>query len=162
MASALINNLFHQPRPPRLKTACAVLLNPHMFPILIIEDDEYFLQLLETVFATEGYEVHGAVDGKEGFEIAKQVEPAVIIADLWMPKKEGLETIRLVRQHLPESYIIAMSGQPMLANISLFKLARDAGADATILKPFLPSEITNLVTELLHGVKSAATNGNHL
>lgn len=133
-----------------------------MFPILIIEDDECFLKLLETIFAAEGYQVYVAADGKEGFELAKQFEPAVIIADLWMPRKEGLETIRLIRQQLPESHIIAMSGQPMLANVSLFKLARDAGADATILKPFLPSEITALVTELLHGVRSAATNGNHL
>lgn len=133
-----------------------------MFPILIIDDDECFLKLLETIFVAEGYQVHAALDGKEGFALAQKFEPEVIIADLWMPKKEGLETIRLVRKHLPESRIIAMSGQPMLANVSLFKLARDAGADATILKPFLPSEITTLVMELIHDVKSAATNGNHL
>jgi DNA-binding response OmpR family regulator len=133
-----------------------------MFPILIIEDDEYFLKLLETIFIAEGYQVHGALDGKEGFALAQKFEPEVIIADLWMPKKEGLETIRLARKHLPGCHIIAMSGQPMLANVSLFKLAREAGADATILKPFLPSEITTLVTQLMCGEKSAATNGNHL
>src|SRR5690348_5203285 len=99
-----------------------------MFPILIIDDDECFLKLMETIFAAEGYQVHAALDGKEGFALAQQFEPEVVIVDLWMPKKEGLETIRLVRKHLPESRIIAMSGQPMLANVSLFKLARDAGA----------------------------------
>src|SRR5688572_16996804 len=110
-----------------------------MFPILIIEDDELFLKALQTIFVEEGHQVFVATNGKDGLALAKEHGPFVIITDIWMPKREGLETIRLMRDALPTSHIIAISGQPMLANVSLFALARKAGADATLLKPFLPS-----------------------
>ena len=131
-----------------------------MFPILIIEDDECFLKLLETIFVAEGYQVHVALDGKHGCALADAYEPSGS-SSIWMPKREGLESIRIIRRLLPESRIIAMSGQPMLADVSLFKLAREAGADATILKPFLPIE-TRPFRQSMRGETSAATNGNHL
>src|SRR5436190_17073414 len=122
-----------------------------MAPILIIDDDEGIRLFLDRVFSVEGHSTYMAADGKEACVIAAEAQPDIVIADLWMPKREGLETIRLIRDVAPQAIIIAISGRPVLANVSLFKIAKAEGATAALLKPFTREEIVKLVDELLVG-----------
>jgi DNA-binding response OmpR family regulator len=120
-----------------------------MARIVIIDDDEAMLSFLQRFLSSEGHEVHSATDGKEGAELALRVDADLVITDLWMPTTEGLETVRRVKQLVPKSRIVMMSGRPVLGKVSFFYIAKLTGADATIQKPFTGEEMIVLVHDLL-------------
>ena len=128
--------------------------------ILVIDDDDDLRGLLVRTLASEGYLVHEAENGRTGCELAEALQPDVVLVDLWMPVQEGTETIRRLRAMLPQAKIIAMSGRPMLGEISLFRIARREGANAAVAKPFSPYEMVNIVDDLIAGAPNAATNGS--
>ena len=70
--------------------------------ILIIDDEERIRAILAALLKDEGYTVEVARDGFEGIEKAKMFQPAVLIADLQMPRMDGMETIARVREHFPD------------------------------------------------------------
>jgi DNA-binding response OmpR family regulator len=102
--------------------------------ILLIEDDELLRSVLAAVLTQAGYVVAEAGDGKKGLELARSLRPHLVITDLVMPEKEGIETIRELRHGRPEVPIIAMSGAA--AASSYLALAGKLGARRTLLKPF--------------------------
>lgn len=73
-----------------------------MKKILIVEDDELLLGVLSSQFEEHGYEVITAVDGIDGFDKFKSLHPDVIIADIVMPKKTGLEMLEMIHHTFPE------------------------------------------------------------
>ncbi|HEX8310789.1 MAG TPA: response regulator [Chthoniobacteraceae bacterium] len=128
--------------------------------ILVIDDDADLRGLLARTLASEGYLVHEAENGRAGCELAEELQPDVVLVDLWMPVQEGLQTIRRIHAMLPKAKIITMSGRPMLGGISLFRIARREGANAAVAKPFSPYEMVKLVDDLIAGAPNAATNGS--
>ncbi|MCP3955776.1 MAG: response regulator, partial [Desulfobacterales bacterium] len=78
--------------------------------ILIIDDDIHVLAMLRKMLEREGYEIVVALDGNEGLRLYRENPTKLIITDLIMPEKEGLETIIELRQNFPDTRIIAMSG----------------------------------------------------
>lgn len=66
--------------------------------ILLIEDDDVQRKAFETKFSSEGFEVHLAKNGEEGLEVAIREKPDVLLLDLMMPKVDGIEFLKQLRE----------------------------------------------------------------
>lgn len=117
--------------------------------ILIIEDDDQVRELLKKILQSEGYAVISAVNGAEGLKLYEQSSPELIITDLIMPEKEGIETIRELKKLNPEVKIIAMSGGGTIDAGQYLMMAQRLGVSKTFKKPFRRNEILEAVSELL-------------
>ena len=109
-----------------------------MKKILIIEDDVSHLRMLQAVLNKEQYEVTAAQNGIEGCRLYYQEAFDLVISDIFMPEKEGLETITEIRDYHPEAKIIAISGGGSKSRFmvnDILKMAKDLGADAIMYKP---------------------------
>jgi DNA-binding response OmpR family regulator len=117
--------------------------------ILIIEDDFAIRDLILQTLTKAGYEVIGAEDGVEGLNLFRENNPELVITDIVMPQKEGLQTIIELRQASPTVKVIAMSGGGRYSNTDYLKLAQKFGARRTVTKPFMREEMLTAVREVL-------------
>ena len=81
-----------------------------MAKILVIDDDPSILTMLKKMLEREGYEVDTACNGSEGLDKIEDSPPDLLITDIVMPEKEGMELIFHLRRKKPELKIIAISG----------------------------------------------------
>ena len=112
--------------------------------ILVIEDEEVIRNLLTTILEAEGCSVKTAQNGKEAMHIFSTANFDIVITDMAMPEKDGVETIIEIRQLTPSVGIIAMSGAG--SSIKLLRLARAFDADTTLKKPFTRKELISAIT----------------
>jgi len=117
--------------------------------ILIIEDDRTIREVLRQILEHAGYEVMEASDGKEGISLYRERQADLIITDIIMPKKEGLETIVDLKADFPEVKIIAISGGGRLGPETYLELAGGFGANRLLNKPFGHEELLEAVQDLL-------------
>jgi DNA-binding response OmpR family regulator len=115
--------------------------------ILVIDDDEQLRGFLAEVLARAGYEVVCAEHGEEGVQCFKEQPFDLVITDLFMPEKEGCETIMELRGHAPQLRIIAMSGG--FRRVDCLPIAKRLGAQMTLQKPVLKKELLDAVSEVL-------------
>ncbi|HUH65513.1 MAG TPA: response regulator [Syntrophales bacterium] len=121
-----------------------------MSRILIIDDDEAVLSVLKDMLLREGYDVAEARDGVEGLRSFRSRPADLVITDIYMPEKEGLELIRDLRVASAGIRIIAMSGgSPAAPGFPTLTVADKLGADYTIEKPFTQKEMLCLVRRAL-------------
>jgi CheY-like chemotaxis protein len=104
--------------------------------VLVIDDDETIRVLLRTILEREGYRVVDAPDGAKGIRRYEESPTDLVITDLIMPGKEGIETIRDLRKEFPHIKIIAVSGGGRIGPESYLKMAKGVGALRTLSKPF--------------------------
>lgn len=121
-----------------------------MAKILIIEDEEDIRSLYKRLLHQAGHDVIEAADGDEGISLYRSELPDLIITDIIMPGKEGIETIMELRRDFPEVKIIAISGggQVLPGSVCL-QLAEKLGAAKTLAKPFSKQELLEAVGEIL-------------
>ncbi len=117
--------------------------------ILLIDDDEAFRNMLHKTLECAGYEVEDAVNGSHGLKLFRQRPPDLVITDLVMPDKEGLETIMELRREAPTLKLIAISGGGRMNPTLNLTMAEKFGARKTLAKPFSHQEILDAVAELL-------------
>ena len=122
-----------------------------MARIIVIDDEPYILLMLKKMLEKEGFEVEMATNGIEGSELYEKEPADLIITDIVMPEKEGLETIMDLRIKNPELKIIAISGGGRVDSREYLKSTQLLGADRTFQKPFKKDEIIKAVRELLEG-----------
>lgn len=122
-----------------------------MAKILVIDDEPYILLMIKKMLEQVGHRVDLASNGKEGLELLLTHSFDLLITDIVMPEKEGLETIREVRKKYPGLKIIAISGGGRLDSSEYLEPARYFGAEKIIKKPFQKGELLNAVNELLGG-----------
>ena len=122
-----------------------------MAEILIIEDDAEIRELLKTLLLRSGHTVREAQDGQEGIHSFRTTPADLIITDLIMPRKEGLETIIDLRQEFPDLLIIAISGGGRDAQENYLNTAKLCGASRIFHKPFENDALMAAVDELLGG-----------
>jgi len=120
-----------------------------MARILVIEDVEEVRDVIRRTLEAEGYEVVEASDGKEGIKLYREKQADLIITDIIMPDKEGIETIKELRQDFPDMKIIAISGGGRIGPFDYLNLAKQFGASRTLAKPFELKELVKIVRELL-------------
>ncbi|HEY2814938.1 MAG TPA: response regulator [Acidimicrobiales bacterium] len=116
--------------------------------VLVVDDDPVILKLLEVNFEMEGFTVILAHDGDEGIEVARSEQPDIIVSDIMMPKKSGLELVTEIKgdpatRDIP---IILLSAKAQNADV---RSGMEAGADDYITKPFEPLDLVDRVNRLL-------------
>lgn len=116
--------------------------------ILIIEDDELVVKILKFILNKEGYQLSVIKDGLSAVEQIHSINPDMVITDLLLPYKSGLEVIRFVKENFEKIPIIVLSalGEEEHSVSEVFKL----GADDFIAKPFNPNELVLRVKRLLN------------
>lgn len=120
-----------------------------MIKILVIEDDNSFRNVLVQMLTRAGYNVKQAGDGNQAVEVCRAFEPDLVLTDIIMPDKEGLETIQELLGISPYMKIIAMSGGGKFGPDSYLPLAQKLGAKATLQKPFMREELLSTIAEVL-------------
>ena len=117
--------------------------------ILVIDDDAQVLDAFHLVLEGEGYEVLKASDGNEGIKLHREDPVDLIITDLVMPEKEGIETIRELTAEFPEVKIIAISGCGRVTPGDYLPMAKLFGAKRTLAKPIERNDLVKTVKEVL-------------
>jgi len=121
----------------------------HMRKILIIDDNTAVRSTMARILELAGYETITAGDGNEGIIRMRQENPDLIITDIIMPEKEGIETIRQILNERPSAKIMAVSGGGRHANMDFLDAARKLGAIDVLEKPFEPDDLVNRVSRCL-------------
>jgi DNA-binding response OmpR family regulator len=124
-----------------------------MARILVIDDDPDTRAMLEQTLKPAGYEVISAADGWEGVMRYRTSPADLVITNLYMPKQDGLETIRVFRACFPEAAIIAMSGRPDSG--TMLSIAQTLATVEILRKPFVGDELIAVVGKAL-GAQSPA------
>ena len=117
--------------------------------ILLIDDEENFRCVLKQVLVNAGYEVVEASNGAEGIRYFNEKPADMIVTDIIMPEKEGIETIIELKKAYPDVKLIAMSGGGWYGTDIDFDMAKKLGA-RTLDKPFALQELLDAVNELLN------------
>jgi CheY-like chemotaxis protein len=117
--------------------------------ILIIDDEDQPRRMLQQVLTRAGYEVVEARNGNEGLQRFRARPTDLVITDILMPEKEGLETIIDIRREFPTAKIIAISGGGRAGNLHFLDVAQRLGAQRVLQKPFELQEMLAAVQELL-------------
>ena len=122
--------------------------------ILIIDDDAGMRRTVSRILATAGHEVIEASDGVEGVDLFRKNQPDVVVTDIIMPKKEGIETILDLRREHPSTLILVISGGATVPTESLVPLdylgmAKALGADGVLAKPFRAADLLQEIDNLL-------------
>ncbi len=122
--------------------------------VLIIEDDEDGRRAIAKLFAREDWKVLEAADGDSGVELALRNRPEVILCDLLMPKSNGFQVCRTIRQQLQPTKIIVVSGRDYAVDRAT---ALEAGADEFLLKPITWEALRESIDRLLIPQRPRAT-----
>lgn len=110
---------------------------PAQKSILVVEDDKILSQTLSYNLEREGYTVVTAVDGPAGLEMAREMQPDLIILDLMLPGMDGLSVCRILRREIDTPIIILTARSGEVDKI----VGLDSGADDYITKPFSLGEL---------------------
>ena len=122
-----------------------------MARILIIDDDDQFRTMLKTMLEKAGYnDIEEAANGSIGMKLFRQHPFDLVITDIIMPDKEGIEIIAELTRDYPRIKIIAMSGGGRIGPQSYLDMAKHLGASRTLAKPFKHSDLIDVVQELLN------------
>ena len=120
-----------------------------MRQILLVDDDEPFRAMLHKTLEKAGYHVTDAPDGKAALKLFPEHPCDLVITDLVMPEKEGLETIVELRRLHAGVKIIAISGGGRMNPLTNLVMARKLGARRTLAKPFSQKEVLEAVALVL-------------
>ena len=117
--------------------------------ILIIDDEPMIRHLAARILDRAGYRTISAANGIQGLALFRRERPALVITDLIMPEREGIETIRYIRREGANTPIIAISGGTLTGTADFLAMARELGATAILRKPFEPIDLLLLVERCL-------------
>ena len=116
-----------------------------MQKILLIDDEQDMLDILRYCLQAQGFEVHTALDGVEGFVRTKEIEPDLIIMDITMPSLDGWALLNLFKLECLATPVIVLSGRNDLKTAVEQEMKTDF-----FLKPFHTIDVINKVHELVH------------
>jgi DNA-binding response OmpR family regulator len=119
--------------------------------IVIADDDALTRTAYKSALQREGYTVHCAPDGEEATRLVERGGVSLLLLDILMPRKEGLETLIEMKRRFPGLIIIAMSAGGSRGDVDFLALATKFGADGILRKPFSPRELLSLMTDLKPG-----------
>jgi CheY-like chemotaxis protein len=120
-----------------------------MARILLIDDDDAVREVLQLMLAQLGHTTVAARDGEEALGLYHPAAHDLVITDLVMPGKGGIEVVKQLREKQPELKIIAMSGGGRPGSGANLSAAREAGASAVLAKPFTFTSLAALIGNLL-------------
>ncbi len=101
-----------------------------MAKVLVVDDEEYIVDLLSLLLEDDGHLPLAAFNGREALEIVRRERPALVIADVMMPLMDGEELVRAIKDDP------ALASTPVVLMSALGSLRRDTPADGFVAKPF--------------------------
>lgn len=116
-----------------------------MARILVVDDEPGIRQVIVNALVHEGHIVHEAAHGGEGLALLEREPFDLVILDIYMPTKDGLETLRMLRMSKPALKILAMSGVGQIGKFEPLKIAEKLGADCVLEKPFDIEQLSQMV-----------------
>ncbi len=115
-----------------------------MSKILVIDDSRSIINILDNYLSYEGYEVITAENGDKGIRLIEKYKPDLVVTDIIMPEKDGVEVTMYLKLYHPEIKVVAMSaGGTIHAEEHLLNIKK-LGADYVLEKPFTKEEILAL------------------
>lgn len=117
--------------------------------VLIVDDDDQIRGMLCETFTQAGYDILSASNGLEALDIVNELPCDIIVADILMPEKEGIEMIMELRLQRPDMPVIAMSGGGHVGAGKYLDIAERLGVKATFQKPFDRRKLLRAVKEIL-------------
>jgi DNA-binding response OmpR family regulator len=116
--------------------------------ILVVDDNEDLRTTIQALLQADGFDVAVAADGEAALSLHRARPADVVITDLFMPDKDGIETIIELKKLYPNVKIVAMSGWTSTQGSDYLQVAREIGASVTLQKPFDPLELSRVVRQL--------------
>ncbi len=116
--------------------------------VLVIDDDSFSRTLLRLILEEEGYAVTQARNGHEGLEYYGRTPTDLVVVDIFMPEKDGLETIFELKERFPRAKVLTVSGGGNFG-LEFLDVARQFGADDCLAKPFARAGLLAAVEALL-------------
>lgn len=116
--------------------------------ILVVDDDDAVRHSVRLALETRGYAVNEACDGEECVLLQDNCPHDIVIIDMIMPNKDGIETIRELKSKFPDLGILAMSGGSLHSKMDYLEVAVLFGATATLKKPFGGDELMSALNSL--------------
>ena len=120
-----------------------------MARILVLDDNKVFLTIAFDVLTNAGHEVQTVANTGNIEKILNNESYDLLITDIIMPEKEGIEIIMMAKEKYPAMKIIAITGMQMGDSFDLLKIAENIGAHGTLKKPFSNSQLVEKVTSLI-------------
>lgn len=122
-------------------------MNERRHRVLVVDDDLVIRQLIGINLELEGFEVHMAADGEEALRQAVEVMPDVVVLDVMMPRLDGLQVARRLREDARTQgmRLVLVSARAQAADL---QRGEDMGVDAYVTKPFEPDELVSVVRRL--------------
>ena len=118
--------------------------------ILVVDDDADIRAMIRDVLLEEGYEVDEGAEGGEAIRRFEEEAPAdLVLLDLYMPGKEGFETLREMRERWPDVPVVVVSGGGRVADTSILGVAKALGAVSCLAKPFSAEKLKETVRSAL-------------
>jgi DNA-binding response OmpR family regulator len=116
--------------------------------VCVIDDDARLREAICSILKHAGYTTVQADDGAVGLEVVARENPAVVLTDIVMPNREGIETIQLLKDKFPHIPVLAMSGSHSPGR-NYLEWAEAIGADDCVAKPFGPAELLRKIGALI-------------
>jgi two-component system alkaline phosphatase synthesis response regulator PhoP len=123
------------------------MMNKQTHKVLVVDDEEPILELLKYNLEKSGYEVRTAIDGMKAIDIAKKFIPDLVLLDIMMPKMDGVETCRIIRElpELQKTFVVFLTARSEeYSEVAAF----DVGADDYIMKPIKPRALMSRISAL--------------
>ena len=120
-----------------------------MSSVLVIDDSVEIREILQQMLKSLGHESREFEDGAQGVASYRAQRADVVLLDMFMPDKDGLETLRELRQADPDVRVIAMTGGGAFHNVGILKPASLMGARQLLFKPITLAELRNAITAVL-------------
>jgi len=120
--------------------------------ILVIDDEDQMRSMLRTMLERAGHTVLDAQDGKVGQSILSGQPVDLVITDILMPERDGLEIIRAIQRSAPGVKIIAISGGGRTGKLDFLEEAKEFGAHSVLHKPFGSKELMDAIEALQEDV----------
>ena len=120
-----------------------------MANVLLVEDEPLVLETLSSAIKSSGHTVVTASNGVLGLKRFAEQQFDLVVTDIIMPDKEGIEMILEMRRQKPDAKIVAISGGGRTGNVEFLKMAESFGAMATLKKPIRLAELLKVLSEYL-------------
>lgn len=116
--------------------------------ILAVDDEPNILMSIEFILEMEGYEVHTARDGEEALEVAERARPDLILLDINMPRKDGYEVCRMLREkpYMTGTKVIMLTAKGQTLEK---KKGLEVGADEYVTKPFNAEDLLEKIRKMI-------------
>jgi DNA-binding NtrC family response regulator len=124
-----------------------------MSNILVIDDDDQVRAYFKILLEENGYSVDTAENGLKGMNRLKEKQYSIVILDLLMPEKEGMETLMEMKKTMPEIKVITVSGGGKIGPESYLSATRILGAEYAFPKPVDQQELLDAVSRVSRELK---------